>query len=362
LRSRSYLFLLLVLGLAGLSVGLLNVRKVNYGLDVKGGIRIIYDMDQKDLQASGKKPADVGDKILRTLERRVSSSLGVVEGSVARKGETQFVIELPGYTNEKDAEAILGRSASLKFYHARTLVTELNRYRQYTDIPGQGDTTNPEVWFQRTGSSEIIKPGTPEYKAVIDSWGKPIISGDELADARPEGVGDNAIPQLFFSPAGSAKMEKWTRDYMNQREKLAAVLDNVVLSAPAVERGAILKESCIITGKFTHEYVVNLVNLLQSGALPVNLNQIGVESVDPTIGNYALNQMITAGAIAFGVIALFMVRLLRVPRLHRGARARPLCPLHRHRAPAHRRDFFACRHRRFHPLGGHGGGRQYPRL
>lgn len=316
LRSRSYLFLLLVLGLAGLSVGLLNVRPVNYGLDVKGGVRIIYDMDQKDLQKSGKKPADVADKILRTLERRVSSSLGVVEGSVARKGETQYVVELPGYTDEKEAEKILGRAASLKFYHARTLVTELNRFRPYTDMPGQGDTTNPEVWFQRTGGSgDVIKPGTPEYQQVIDSWGAPIIVGDELANARPSGVGDNVIPELFFSPSGSAKMEKWTRDYMNQREKLAAVLDGVVLSAPAVERGTILKEGCVITGKFTHEYVVNLVNLLQSGALPVQLNQIGVESVDPTIGNYALNQMITAGAVAFGVIALFMLAYYAFPGL-----------------------------------------------
>jgi SecD/SecF fusion protein len=315
LRSRSYLFLVLVVALASLSFFLLGRTHTNWGLDVQGGIRIIYQIDPKDLGT--RKPAELAPRILSVLERRVSSSLGVVEGNVSQKGVDQFIIELPGYTDQASAEKTLGKAASLKFYHAKTVVTERSQYRLYRDSGGSDDPANPQVWFTRTGGdpTQIIKPGTPEYDQVIASWGDPIIEGDDLANAQPKDLGYSVVPELIFSPAGSNKIETWSRRYVNQGEKIAAVLDGVVLSDPGVKDNTILKESCFIDGRYKNDYVTSFCDILNSGALPVKLDTASTENIDALIGRSALHQMINAGYIAFAVISVFMLLYYGFPGL-----------------------------------------------
>lgn len=53
--------------------------------------------------------------------------------------------------------------------------------------------------------------------------------------------------------------------------------------------------------------MTRLCDLLNSGALPVDLTETSSAKVDPTIGQGALKQMVTAGAYAFGVITLFLL-------------------------------------------------------
>jgi len=312
LRSRSYLFLLLVLGLALGSWQLLHWKPTNWGLDVRGGVRIVYQMDPNDLK--GRNPDDLAPRILKVLQSRVASNLGVVEGNVARKGTDQFIVELPGFTDEAAALKVLGTAASLKFYDATNVTTSRDNFRPYTEYNGSNDPKNPQVWFrQTTGNSDPIKPGTPEYLAVIAGWGEPKLVGDDLDKAQPTDQGGNMIPQLFFSPAGAQKMENWTRSVLNKKEKLAAVLDNVVLSAPEVQDGQILKDSCVIEGKFDPDYVVAFCDILNAGALPVNINVAGTENIDPSIGQSALKQMFYAGEIAFAVISVFMLAYYGFP-------------------------------------------------
>ncbi len=310
MRSRSYLFLGLVVGLALLSFFMLGRRPTNWGLDVRGGVRIIYQIDPTDLH--GRRVADLAPSILKVMERRVSKNLGVEEGNVLQKNDDQFVIELPGYKDEASAEATLGRAASLKFYWASTVQTARNPLRPYVEAGGSDDPKNPQVWFARAvGDRTPIKPGTPAYDEIIRSWGEPILQGDDLAKAAP--ATEAIEPELFFSVAGSAKMEAWSRAHVNQGEKLAAVLDGVVLNDPPVQDGAILKDNAVITGKFTPEFVNSFCEILNSGALPVKLNTIGAEKIDPTIGRFALQQMLNAGVVAFIVIAVFMLAYYGFP-------------------------------------------------
>ena len=312
--SRSYLFLLLVVALASLSGFLLQKKKTQWGLDVQGGIRIIYKIDPKD--AAGQNTVDMAPKIMSVLERRVASNLGVVEGNVAQKGADQFVIELPGYTDQASAEATLGRTASLMFFHATTVQTPLDKYRPYRDAGGSDDPKNPQVWFARAnGDGTPIKPGDPEYKQIIESWGQPILKGDDLHDAQPSDQGRGPVPELFFSVAGTQKMQAWSTKFYNKQEKLAAVLDDVVLSDPSVEDNTVLKDNAVIEGKFTADYVSSFCDILKSGALPVKLDVASTENVDSTIGRSALYQMFNAGYIAFGVIALFMLAYYGFPGL-----------------------------------------------
>ena len=312
MRSKSYLFLLLVLGL-GLLSGILYTRfKYNLGLDIKGGVRITYRMDTTQLSTEQKNNlADVRSRLISLLSNRAGGDLGVVEPLVAAKGDDQIIVELPGVTDVDRAKAIMGKSARLEFYWANTVVTELNNNRLYTSISGRNEK-DPVVRFMRRGGDKLIEPGTPEYEAIIKGWTL-ICAGDDLSSASPMPDGNSSIPKLIFSSKGAEKMKDWTKRHNQSREMLAAVLDKKVVSIAALQNGAVISDEGIITGTFTKEYVNDLCNTLNSGALPVDLIEIGSNTINPTIGAQALNKIVLAGEIAFAVIAVFMLGYYAFP-------------------------------------------------
>lgn len=309
MQSRSYLFLLLVLVLGGISGFLFAIKKPSYGLDVRGGIRLTYQLDLSKLKDKSVSMTSAQARVVQVIEGRI---LGVAaEGTVQPKGEDQILIEIPGATNQEEAERKLGSSARIYMYHATNLSTD-KVPRVYTARPSE-DPNNPVVYFTKRGSTEVIKPGDPEYQKIIDSWTE-ILSGDDLSKADSEpGLNGNYVPTMHFSANGAEKMGKWSDTYFNTGENLAYVLDNRVLSVAPLAPDARITSDAQITGSFTPDYVRRLKELLNAGALPVDLKQLSSEKVDPTIGNHALDQIIVAGSIAFGVTVLFLIGYYAFP-------------------------------------------------
>jgi SecD/SecF fusion protein len=308
LQSRSYLFLLIVIVLAGLSGWLYTQRKYQFGLDVQGGARFTYQMDLSKLTPEQRRTIDtIRANMLNILTGRASAALGVVEANVYSKGADQFIIELPGFTDVEQARDVIGTSASIRFYHAKTVVTELADFRKYEEAGDPEDPKDPSINFRVRASGKLIKAGDPEYKEMIESWGDPIVQGDQLKRAGAFQTPQGYIPTMEFTGDGPRNMEQWSRRVRNRREKLAAVLDGKVLSIAPLENNTVLKENAQITGQFDTEYVRSLVNLLNSGALPVDLVELSSESVDPTIGRQALDMIVVTGLISFAIIAAFLI-------------------------------------------------------
>ncbi len=314
MQSRSHLFTLLVVGLSILSGVIYAKFPYKLGLDIQGGARLTYRMKLEN--ATPDQRANLNQAINTTVETfmsRATGSMGVVEPNVFRKGEADIVIELPGFTDLKAAQEVFGTSARIEFYHATNLATQRMPNRPYMDVDS-GNPEEPYVAFQRTqGSSDLIEAGTPEYEQILKSW-KLILAGEDLAHAASEPTGSGSYqPTMRFSSHGAKEMEKWSRQNSTRGEKLAAVLDGKVLSVAPLAHGAIIRDNAVIQGQFTPQYVTNLSKLLNSGALPFDLERLSSESVDPTIGKTALNQMVTAGLISFGIITLFLIAYYAFP-------------------------------------------------
>lgn len=317
MRQRSFLFLFLVLGLALISGFFYTQKKYQLGLDVKGGVRLVYQMDTSQLSAEQKKAiATVRANILHILENRATGGFGATESTVSQKGDDQFIIELPGFTNLSEAESVLGTSAKIKFYGARNVIGPKTQFARFR-AESVEDPENPIVNFTKVATGEKIeyliddpaKPGqkivNPAYQDILKEWGDPILEGDDLAKAEVELSHGPAVPMMNFSSKGSEKMRRWSA--ANPQGNLAIVLDGKVLSYASVKEGQTLSDSCFIDGKFDPQWVKSLVDLLNSGALPVDLKKLSSEKVDPTIGKTALDKMVTAGLISFGIISLFLM-------------------------------------------------------
>lgn len=316
LRSKSYIFLLLVL-ILGIGSGFLYSRtKYRLGLDIQGGVRFTYQMDQSQLKAAQKENLEsMRARLLNIMLRRASGDLGVSEPQVVPKGDDSIIVELPGFTDVEAAKKVMGTSARIEFYDAKTVTTERNGMRPYVALEEEKDKSHPSVSFtSKYGDQTPIRAGSPEYKQIVKSWGLPLAAGDDLisADGVQRGAGMYE-PQMRFSAKAGANLSEFSRRYANQKEKIAAVLDGEVLSIASLEDNTILNQDVVITGSFTPEYVRTLTNLLNSGALPVDLKLQSSEKVDPTIGSHALDRIISGGVIAFAVISVFLIAYYSFP-------------------------------------------------
>jgi SecD/SecF fusion protein len=307
LRSKSYLFLALVLGLGILSAIGYHFTEYRYGLDIRGGIRFTYQLDTSELTPEQREGfGRIRERLISIMTNRAVGPLGVTEPTVIAKGIDQIIIELPGMTDEAQAREVIGSSARIEFYHARNVVTRYNNFRPYDIAAGGDERGEPSVSFVRRTTSEPIEPGTPEYAEMIAGWTL-ILAGEDLAEAAPQASGDSYVPIMHFSPEGARKMETWSRQWRDQGENIAAVLDGRVLSIAALRDGTILRDNAVIEGRFDPEYVRRLTEMLNAGALPVDLIPLSSERVDPTIGNHALELMVMAGLAAFAVISVFLL-------------------------------------------------------
>ncbi len=309
LQSRSYLFLLVVLGLGVISGLGYHFKKPNMGLDIQGGIRLTYKMDTSKLSAEQRQNmTGVQSSVVRTIMNRATGPIGVAEPIVQGKGTDEITVELPGFTDEKTARETLSTTASIEWYWAKTVTTGAGSPRTYEATRDTEEVGgNPAYIFQRRATGELIKPNTPAYKAMIASWGAPILQGADLAKADAIPHNESYIPTMQFSSEGAKKMEEWTRRNQRGQPQLAAVLDNLVISIAPLREGTVIRDSAQIDGQFDKAYVLKLKELLNSGSLPVSLELTSTQKVDPTIGAQALDKIIVAGIVSFALIALFLI-------------------------------------------------------
>ena len=76
-------------------------------------------------------------------------------------------------------------------------------------------------------------------------------------------------------------------------KQVAIVLDGIVQSAPTIQPDQNAFSSfggtAVISGNFTGAEASDLAKLINYGALPVQLKQVNVENVSPTLGKDQLN-------------------------------------------------------------------------
>jgi SecD/SecF fusion protein len=121
-RRRNLLVLLLVFGLLAGSLVVIATKPTRLGLDLKGGVSLIY-------QAKPTKQSAVNsDAINRTLDimRERVDQLGVSEPEIQRSGPDQIDVSLPDVKNADEAANQVGTTAQMYFYDWEPNVLDAN--------------------------------------------------------------------------------------------------------------------------------------------------------------------------------------------------------------------------------------------
>lgn len=258
-----------------------RVVETKLGLDLQGGLKVEYRVVPVDGKVAA--PADL-EVIRGIVERRVNAS-GVGEPVVVTSGTDRIVVELPG---EEDTAAV------------RRLVGQTGRL-DFVPIPSNQQP--------------------PTAGAVLDLSKYTILfSGGELQSARV-GADENGARTVDFTLKDRGKQLFADHTATHVGQYFAIVLDSTVISAPVIQ-GAIPGGNVQISaggiGGFAQAEATELVNILQFGALPFPIEELASDTIDPTLGAEFLRSSLLAGAIAVGLVLLFMLFHYRLPGLVAG--------------------------------------------
>jgi protein-export SecD/SecF family membrane protein len=237
-------------------------KEFKLGLDLQGGIELLYQANLSQIPEKEKKEAM--EALKNVIEKRVNF-FGVREPVVQIQGE-RIIIELSGFSDPQKAIEEIGKTPFLEFREKKN--------EDFVPTPLTGRyLKRAQVGFDQVG---------------------------------------NPIVLLEFNDEGAKIFAELTEK--NVGKPLAIFLDGKLISAPTVKE-KIPSGKAEITGKFTLQEAKELVRNLNAGALPVPIELVSYQIVGPTLGKASLEKILKAGLVGFLLIAVFMIIIYKLSGL-----------------------------------------------
>ena len=201
-RQRNGFILLLVAGLLAASVFVIATKPTVLGLDLKGGVELVYQG-----QPTAQTPVVTQDALSRAVDimRQRVDQLGVTEPQIQTSGGTDITVSLPDVKDTARAERLVGTTARLEFYDWEANALTPNG----KTVASQLQTQDPTAVTLSQGSSSS-GPGLPGEGSMS------LYDAVKLASTQTSQVGtDNARkgPQYYlFGAPGSAACATAAKD------------------------------------------------------------------------------------------------------------------------------------------------------
>jgi preprotein translocase subunit SecD len=260
---------------------LFDREEMRLGLDLQGGIHMVYQADFSDVEPGTE--ADAIDGAIAVIERRINV-LGVTEPLIQKQGSDRIVVELPGVSEAEKAKNLIGETTLLEFRERK--------------VDENGDVT----WVPAT--------------AIIDGKEKTLTSGYFKENTY---IGQGQLGQIYlhfeWNEEGSQISGEVTGRLIGQ--PLAIFLSGEPLLGEDGQPIAPIVRSQItdrgqIEGLSLKE-ATELSQLLNAGRIPVPLNPIYEQTVSPILGADFVGMSLKAGLIGIILVMLFMIIYYRLP-------------------------------------------------
>ena len=238
------------------------------GLDLRGGVHLVYQADTATLPESDRSPAVEATR--SNIERRINS-LGVSEPIIqtAKVGsDYRLIVELAGVTDINQAIGLIGQTALLEFKESNVATPASLLDFISTGLTGRDLRPPAQVQFD-------------SGKAA----GQPVVV-------------------IEFNPEGTKKFAEITSK--NLGKPVSIFLDNLEIMRPMVQ-SVISDGRAVISGNFTPDEAKKLVIQLNAGALPVPIKIIEQRNIGATLGNESITKSLLAASVGIITVWLFML-------------------------------------------------------
>ena len=305
------------------------------GIDLKGGVILVYEIDQakqgekrEDGEAAG--PVDM-DKLVAAVSRRVNPG-GQKEVTVRRFGLDQLEVIVPE-VDQAEVDLIKKTVSSAGVLEFRiTANSEDARHQRAIELasrsPGetvvdggkavarwvQLDTAKMDPAENRGLVTRVAADGRTEALVILDNMN---VTGGFLARAA-SGYDSSMAPcvNFAFRQEGAVLFQVLTSQNLPDRangqfSRLGIVLDGLLLSAPRIND--VISSNGQITGNFQQAEVDWLVGVLNAGSLPAALvsEPISEQKISPQLGADTIRSGAQAMLLATAAVLAFMLAYYR---------------------------------------------------
>ncbi|HUU64983.1 MAG TPA: protein translocase subunit SecD [Dehalococcoidales bacterium] len=282
---KNTIVLLIILALFAFAISalvypLFGREAMQLGLDLRGGIHMVYQAD-----FSGIEPGKEGEAIdgaIAVIERRINI-YGVTEPVIQKQGADRIMVELPGIGEAEEAKKRIGETALLEF---RERVTGDNGTEEW--VPATGIVNVEEKVLNSSYFKENTYVTTDQLGGVllVFEWNS---EGSRLSGEITE--------RLIGEPLGIfLSSEPLLGD---DGKPIAPIVRSKITDRGQIE-GLSLTEATLLSG------------LLNAGRIPLPLTPVYDQTVSPILGADFIEMSIKAGIIGIILVMLFMMAYYRL--------------------------------------------------
>ncbi len=166
-------------------------QAIKLGLDLQGGMHLVLEIDDTDLDADAKK--DAVDRVLKIIRNRVDQ-FGVSEPIIQKQGDHRVIVQLPGLQDAERAKGLIGQTALLEFRLVREseemarAIQDLDRVLKGVEV--KGTVVDSTGQFEEALSEET-SPFSDEEPVAAE------ILGDSAAVAAATTATDTLLAGMF---------------------------------------------------------------------------------------------------------------------------------------------------------------------
>lgn len=260
------------------------LNDVNLGLDLQGGFEVLYQVEP--LEEGDTIDDDAVRSTASTLDSRVNV-LGVSEPNIQIEDNNRIRVQLAGIEDQQEARELLSTQAELTIRDVDDNVL--------------------------LSGKDLVQGGASQG---YDEMNNAMVS----LELRDNNKFKEVTEEISQRPPGENLMVIWM-DFVEGEDSFAKEVQKEnpkFISAPTVSQ-PINSTDVMISGGFDGQEGVeraqNISSLLNSGSLPVKLDEVYSTSVGAQFGEQALDETITAGLLGVGLVFLFMLGFYRLPGL-----------------------------------------------
>ncbi|HLQ74153.1 MAG TPA: protein translocase subunit SecDF [Bacillota bacterium] len=279
-RSRIISFFIIVVTLLTIvgTTGTQVSKDIKLGLDLQGGFEVLFEVEPVDEEQEVNK--QLLEATVQTLNDRVNR-LGISEAVIEIEGEDRVRVQLAGVEDQNEAREMLATSAILSF-------------RDVNDEERLSGSDVKEGSARQDFHAENNQPIVSLQLKDADKF------GDVTEDIKNMGIGNNLLVIWMDFQEG----DSFEAEVDKEEPKF--------ISAPSVDQ-RLQTNDVMITGNFSIEEAQRLADIINSGSLPVHMNEIYSTSVGAQFGEQALNETVFAGIVGVSLIFIFMIAFYRFP-------------------------------------------------
>jgi preprotein translocase subunit SecD len=256
-------------------------EELRLGLDLQGGIHMVYQADFSDLEPGTE--ADAIEGAMAVIERRINV-LGVTEPLIQKQGSDRILVELPGVGEAEKAKSIIGETALLEF---RELVEGEDGEFEWVPATATIDGKEKVLTSGYFKENTYVGQGNLSQILLYFEWNE---EGGEISG--------EVTGRLIGQPLGIFLSGE---PLLGDDGKPIAPIVNSKITDRGIIEGLSLKEA------------TELSQLLNAGRIPVPLNPIYEQTISPILGADFIDMSLMAGMIGVILVMLFMIVYYRLP-------------------------------------------------